>query len=904
MFGIGLVCGDELRVFGDLLRKPSAAGSPHPDLVRDLLGYSRLNRFLVVRISCILAVLALTVLPVWGQESSAPENSERRDADRASRETLAAEQSQRDQARPSPIFDGNRLILPAPGTAPAGFTLLAVHGELARFGSIPLRVIIRPTGPTFRQDRELSLRINCPPGLALPTSRAANFETTVVLNANDTVVDQVFYLPKWFLGGSLYLNVWEAGQPLPGYGGESGRSQGPAFTPYDVGAPQDAWLESAQGRFAWIADPDASSLRRARSANDVEDLRLLMGSLAPELLGLPIMATEDSRLTVLREFGDLMRLSYFTIPELPTDWQGFEHGHVWITRWSTLLALDELAPEAAAALRQYLLCGGTLWVLEAPSPDEVAAHWGTWVRPEEPDDPAEGDEAEGLTEEAEAARIARSIDAEIEVANAGPDGLPIDPETGEIRFPLPSFRPPTARGGSGIYFDGPLRPRRALAEQLARTAFGEPFNDLQSVQDWVESFEGGLVEADIAAIPVGFGRVISCSRPGSLPGSFSQWQAMQMATSVGSSSVLRDGVDPIAGDIRFWNWTIPGVAQPPIYSFLALLSLFAILVGPVAYRKLNRMGRAYLMFLVAPLLAILTTVALFTYGVLADGLGTQVRVREVTWLGADPRDAARYARATYFAGLRPTDGLRFPANARVSPYPVSSFRDWRSMFGSENAAIGTIQLTDDELVLRGGFFPSRQQRQFVTHRPLAFATGVTWEGPPPANVAQGESPDSSADSSTEAPPRGPGRLRNGLDIPLRELILRDRAGDYWTVEEVAVGATVMASPLDLEAARRQLGELYTRQLPIPPIPIGNTRGTRLDLVAMLGSTFPYRQSLSTARAGGYEGEAEWWLRSNLQTSSRLPLGSFIALSDISPDCLAVRKARQVDSIHYVIGELR
>ncbi|TVP97007.1 MAG: hypothetical protein EA381_16070 [Planctomycetaceae bacterium] len=783
---------------------------------------------------------------------------------------------------PGPQFDGVGISLPVRGVAPAGFTLTAYHGDLTRFGSLPLRMVIRPTGPTFPDDRQLSVRIGFPPWSVLPTSRAANYEFTVNLSASQTVFDQVYYLPKWFLGGSPQLSVWEAGQPLAGYGSEFESGSGVAYSRFDVSSAETDWVASAEGRFGWIAEPGSVAARSARSATDIEDLRMLMGSLAPDLFGFSLLASEESRLGLFREFGELVGLSYFTIEELASDWRGFEQCHVWVCRWSTLKAIEESRPEAAAALRRHLVCGGTLWLLETPEPDAVAAHFGTRIRPEEPaeTEPRSGEEL-AVDIDAGVVSAMESLESEANI-------LPLHPDTGEIRFPMPSFRPMGVRSSSGgSYSDGPLRPHRLLADRLMRTYIGEVFDDTSVVRRWVERAEGELFESDFSVLPVGFGRVVTCRREEALPGSFSQWQAMRMLTGVGSSGVLRDGVDPIVGDTRFWNWTIPGVAQPPIYSFLLLLTLFAVLVGPVAYGKLNRIGRAYLMFLVAPLLAALTTVALFTYGLLADGLGTQVRVREVTWLGGDAQDAARYCRATYFAGLRPADGLRFPTNARVVPYPLTNYRNWRNLFGNDNAALGTVRIDEDETVLRGGFFPSRQQCQFVSHRPLESADGVKWES-------------DEIDSGVTA------RMRNGLGHSLRDITVRDEAGDYWSVEDLAAGATASAQRIEPEVAQTRLGELYTRQMPIAPISIGrDTQGNaNLDLILMLGATFPYRQSLSPARAGTAEGEVEWWLRTHLQTRSRLPIAMFIAIADVSSDSIAVPKARQVDSIHYVIGELR
>jgi hypothetical protein len=41
----------------------------------------------------------------------------------------------------------------------------------------------------------------------------------------------------------------------------------------------------------------------------------------------------------------------------------------------------------------------------------------------------------------------------------------------------------------------------------------------------------------------------------------------------------------------------------------------------------------------------------------------------------------------------------------------------------------------------------------------------------------------------------------------------------------------------------------------------------------------------------------------LQIDSELPQGMFIAIADVTPDCIAVEGAELVESVHYVLGVL-
>ena len=50
----------------------------------------------------------------------------------------------------------------------------------------------------------------------------------------------------------------------------------------------------------------------------------------------------------------------------------------------------------------------------------------------------------------------------------------------------------------------------------------------------------------------------------------------------------------------YWTFLIPGVGEAPVVSFLLLVSLFAIVIGPVNYVVLGRSRRLYLLLLTVP----------------------------------------------------------------------------------------------------------------------------------------------------------------------------------------------------------------------------------------------------------------------------------------------------------------
>jgi hypothetical protein len=77
----------------------------------------------------------------------------------------------------------------------------------------------------------------------------------------------------------------------------------------------------------------------------------------------------------------------------------------------------------------------------------------------------------------------------------------------------------------------------------------------------------------------------------------------------------------------YWKMLVPGVGRAPVKSFIVLVSIFALVIGPLNYLLLARARRLYLLLLTVPLGATLVTMGLFGFALAADGLGTRLRIR-------------------------------------------------------------------------------------------------------------------------------------------------------------------------------------------------------------------------------------------------------------------------------------
>ena len=360
-------------------------------------------------------------------------------------------------------------------------------------------------------------------------------------------------------------------------------------------------------------------------------------------------------------------------------------------------------------------------------------------------------------------------------------------------------------------------------------------------------------------------------------------------------ATLARGVEPMLGDGRFQDWTVPGVAQPPVYTFMGLLAAFVILVGPVAYRRTTRNGRGYLMFLIAPVLAAVTTTAMFAYGVVADGFGTKARIRQITFVDGQTGEATERTRATYFAGIRPRGGLSFAAGREVYPYPQGGDRVWRWNTDEVPEQVDSIRSTGDGFKLGPGYLPSRRQRQFVE---FAHREGIgklhLKEFNPVVNATK-DGPDPTSSTSGFRVPE----VTNGFGFDLQRLIVRDSRGVYWMLPELKVDQT--APLLNIPADTRvtsMIGGMYNDYRPLSEIRIAkggplSNRQLR-DLVAVLNKEVNTRQVV-------YEGALETLLANMMKNDNDLPPSFFVAWSDVSDDVVAVENAELIESIRFVFG---
>jgi len=167
----------------------------------------------------------------------------------------------------------------------------------------------------------------------------------------------------------------------------------------------------------------------------------------------------------------------------------------------------------------------------------------------------------------------------------------------------------------------------------------------------------------------------------------------------------RHGLSARAKNEEFLYFMIPGISGVPVIAFLILITGFSIVIGPLNYYFLSKQKRLYLLVLTIPFIAVVTSISLFSYSIVAHGFSTKSRIRSLTTVDQGANKSVTTARVSLYSGLAPSDGLQFTADTAV--YPV-----WPSE-GNETFESGSVNWTNQQ-ALTSGWLKSRTRTQFYT----------------------------------------------------------------------------------------------------------------------------------------------------------------------------------------------
>jgi len=240
----------------------------------------------------------------------------------------------------------------------------------------------------------------------------------------------------------------------------------------------------------------------------------------------------------------------------------------------------------------------------------------------------------------------------------------------------------------------------------------------------------------------------------------------------------------------YWTQMIPGVGSAPVGSYLVLISLFAVVIGPVNYIFLRKKKRLYLLLVTVPVGAGLVTLALLNYALISDGLGVRARVRSYAEIDQTTERAVSWSRQTYYAGLAPSGGLGFPTGAAIYPleyYPSNRRRQRRSDRWLD---------WDEEQRLTSGYLGARSTAQFM--------------------VVQSHRSRRGLDIIEPADQKNALRVTNKLDAGVAKVLICDSAGRYHWAENVETGEEFRPRKINATEAAQQLRLSYNENRPEVP----------------------------------------------------------------------------------------
>ncbi|MBX3440702.1 MAG: hypothetical protein KF861_24640, partial [Planctomycetaceae bacterium] len=326
----------------------------------------------------------------------------------------------------------------------------------------------------------------------------------------------------------------------------------------------------------------------------------------------------------------------------------------------------------------------------------------------------------------------------------------------------------------------------------------------------------------------------------------------------------RHGISARQGSDEFLKFLIPSVRGVPVLSFLLLITLFTIVIGPLNYVWLWKKRRLYLLVLTIPVLALGTSLALLAYSSIAHGFSTRSRARTLTMVDQRSNTAVSIARLSLFSGIAPTGGLQFSPETAV--YPI-----WPRLGGFTS---GSVDWTERQAL--PGWLESRTRTQYLTvaHR------------------------DERGRLQVAPPTDGRMKITNGFEWTLEAVVVSDAAGELYFGKHIAAGAAAELTPLQDEQRTE-----FTSLLRQSPLVAPSTSGESSDIFSWnfdpysrYGENVPVR----------YESSMVEMLFADLQhfrwDGAPIPPGAYAAAVAENPGIeFGVEKTRPEDSLHVLFG---
>ena len=328
----------------------------------------------------------------------------------------------------------------------------------------------------------------------------------------------------------------------------------------------------------------------------------------------------------------------------------------------------------------------------------------------------------------------------------------------------------------------------------------------------------------------------------------------------------RLGVAGRMGNREFLEFLISTVRSVPIIAFLIFISIFTFVIGPLNYFILARKKKLNFLVLTIPAIAVVTSLILFSYSVLAHGFSVKSRVRSLTIIDQGNRQAVSTARLALYAGITPSNGLSFSPSTAVIP-----IRAYGEKFDSART-----DWTDTQW-LRSGWLRSRTRTQFLTLNIRPERGRLT--------VAPG--------TASELP------VTNGLEWAIESLIVTDADGESWFASDLAAGSGKALQPISQENKQAFL-KLIDRSAPAIPAELEENSVDALNSGGFWPS-YNHWYSGDFRISSGQMEQVIARLRQQIAVNERLSPKTYYAIVKDAPAVEFGTEVDVVDGWHLVMG---
>lgn len=213
---------------------------------------------------------------------------------------------------------------------------------------------------------------------------------------------------------------------------------------------------------------------------------------------------------------------------------------------------------------------------------------------------------------------------------------------------------------------------------------------------------------DLRVAKIGLGRVGKIGADRLLGWSDSQLKE------AGNMLWSRPGSNIVPMDISEANTAFPVTDSltMPARGMLAIMLLFAILIGPVNMTVCARLDKRLWTLVTIPVAAVIFSAGVFAYAMLADGISAVGRSSTLTFLDQKNHRAVTLGWLGYYAPLQPSGGFHFDQDTELTPLIGGVMRSYR---GSDSQTSRLVDWSTDQH-LTAGWISSRIPTHFTLRK--------------------------------------------------------------------------------------------------------------------------------------------------------------------------------------------